>query len=119
METAIETASHNKRMTLNVAFNYGGRAEVLRATRRIVEAGLKPEEISEASFGSYLYTTGMPDPDLIIRTAGEMRLSNFLIWQTAYSEYYSTPTCWPDFDETEIGKALVTYSQRRRKFGAL
>ncbi len=119
VENAIEATQHNKRMTLNVAFNYGGRAEVLRATRRIVEAGLKPDEVNEASFGSYLYTAGMPDPDLIIRTAGEMRLSNFLIWQTAYSEYYSTPTCWPDFDETEIEKALVTYSQRRRKFGAL
>lgn len=116
---AVELTKDNTRMTVNVAFNYGGRAEVLTAVKRILQAGVTPDNISEALFSGYLYTAGIPDPDLIIRTAGEMRLSNFLIWQSAYAEYYSTPTYWPDFDEAEIEKALVTYSQRQRRFGAL
>jgi undecaprenyl diphosphate synthase len=104
-------------MTLSLAFNYGGRADILNAVRRIIQDGLGAEDVDEATFARYLYTAGLPDPDLIIRTAGEMRLSNFLIWQAAYSEYYSTPTLWPDFDEKEVELALAAYSQRERRFG--
>ena len=106
-------------MTLCLAFNYGGRAELVEAVRRIVQDGDPPQQIDEALISRYLYTAGLPDPDLIVRTAGEMRLSNFLIWQAAYSEYYSTPTLWPDFNEAEVEKALIAYSQRQRKFGGL
>ena len=117
MRNAIELTKDNRRITLNVAFNYGGRAEILDAARKIVREGIPPEEIDEAVFSSYLNTAGMPDPDLIIRTAGELRLSNFLLWQSAYSEYYCTPAFWPDFDQEELRTALVAYSQRRRRFG--
>jgi undecaprenyl diphosphate synthase len=113
----IELTKDNRRITLNLAFNYGGRAEILGAVRRIVEEGIPHQEIDEAIFSSYLNTAGMPDPDLIIRTAGELRLSNFLLWQSAYSEYYCTPALWPDFDEEELRMALVAYSQRQRRFG--
>lgn len=114
---AIELTKDNRGITLNVAFNYGGRAEILGAVRRIVQEGISPQEIDEAIFSTYLNTAGMPDPDLIIRTAGEMRLSNFLLWQSAYSEYYCTPAFWPDFDEKELHMALIAYSQRHRRFG--
>jgi undecaprenyl diphosphate synthase len=114
---AVELTKDNGNITLNVAFNYGGRAEILEAVRRIVQEGIPPQEIDEAIFSSYLNTAGMPDPDLIIRTAGELRLSNFLLWQSAYSEYYCTPALWPDFDEEELHMALVAYSQRQRRFG--
>ena len=114
---AIELTKDNRRITLNVAFNYGGRAEILGAVRRIVQEGIPLQEIDEASFSSYLDTAGMPDPDLIIRTAGELRLSNFLLWQSAYSEYYCTPAFWPDFDQEELCMALIAYSQRHRRFG--
>lgn len=106
-------------MTLSLAFNYGGRTEIVDAIKRIVADGIPPEAIDEALLGRYLYTVGLPDPDLIIRTGGEMRLSNFLIWQAAYSEYYATPIFWPDFDEGEIEKALAAYSHRKRRFGGL
>ncbi|MCL0102920.1 polyprenyl diphosphate synthase [Dehalococcoidia bacterium] len=92
---SVELTKDNTRMTLGLAFNYGGRADILNAVRRIVQDGIAAEDIDEAAFARYLSTAGLPDPDLIIRTAGEMRLSNFLIWQAAYSEYYSTPTLWP------------------------
>ncbi len=87
------------------------------SVRRIIADGLTPEQVTEEVFSSYLYTAGLPDPDLIIRTAGEMRLSNFLIWQSAYAEYYSTPVYWPDFDREELYKALLAYSQRERRYG--
>jgi undecaprenyl diphosphate synthase len=106
-------------MTLNVAFNYGGRAEILDAVRRIVAKGIPPESVDESLFNSYLYTAGLPEVDLLIRTGDECRLSNFLIWQTAYSEYYFTPVLWPDFNKKEIEKALLTYSRRQRRFGGL
>jgi undecaprenyl diphosphate synthase len=102
---------------VSVAFNYGGRAEILDAVRRMLADGLPPERIDDDVFRSYLYTAELPDPDLIIRTAGEMRLSNFLLWQSAYAEYYATPTYWPDFDAAEIDRALETYSHRQRRFG--
>ncbi len=116
---AIELTKNNDRIILNVAFNYGGRMEILKAVQAIVRDGVPAEAIDEALFSRYLCTAGLPDPDLIIRTGGEMRLSNFLIWQAAYAEYYSTPTFWPDFDREELYRALVAYSQRERRFGCL
>jgi undecaprenyl diphosphate synthase len=114
---AIELTKHNDRIILNVAFNYGGRTEIVDAVRRIVENGVDPNQLDEHLFSQYLYTAGLPDPDLIIRTAGELRISNFLIWQSAYAEYYATPTYWPDFDEEELYRALLEYSGRERRFG--
>jgi len=119
---AIELTSDNTGMTLTLAFNYSGRAEIVDAARRLRDAGIPshwipPREIDEKFFSRYLYTDGMPDVDLVIRTAGEFRLSNFLLWQTAYSEFYFTPVLWPDFNTKELEKALKTYSQRRRHFG--
>ena len=116
---ALELTGKNTGMTLSIAFDYGGRAEILDAVRRIIKDGVPSEDITESLFSSYLYTADVPEPDLIIRTGGEMRVSNFLIWQAAYSEFYSTPTLWPDFDDKEIEKALVAYSRRERRFGGL
>ena len=116
---AIELTKNNDRITLNIAFNYGGRAEILNAIARMIEDRVALERLDEKLFESYLYTAGISDPDLIVRTAGEMRLSNFLIWQAAYAEYYSTPTYWPDFDKQELYKALIAFSQRQRRFGKL
>lgn len=109
--------AQNARLQLNIALNYGGRAELVDAVKRIVAAGLPPEAIDEQTLGDYLYTAGLPDPDLVIRTAGEMRLSNFLIWQAAYAEYYSTPIYWPDFGREALYAALVAYQERGRRFG--
>ena len=119
IEDAMELTKDNDRIIVNVAFNYGGRQEIVDAVRRIVEDGVPAEKIDEALFSSYLYTAGLPDADLIIRTAGEMRLSNFLLWQSAYAEYYATPVYWPDFDAGEIERALTAFSQRERRFGGL
>ena len=114
---SIELTKHNSRMTLCVAFDYGGRAEIVDAVRSIIADGVRAEDVDEELLRRYMYTNGMPDPDLIIRTSGEQRLSNFLIWQAAYSEYYTTPVYWPDFDEAEVDKALEAYSRRKRRFG--
>lgn len=114
---ALEMTRNNTRIVLNVAFNYGGRAEIIDAVQRLIADRVPPEQISEDLFSDYLYTHGLPDPDLIIRTGGEYRLSNFLIWQAAYAEYYATPTYWPDFDEGELYRAIVTFSERDRRFG--
>jgi undecaprenyl diphosphate synthase len=119
VQQALELTKNNTGLTLSIAFNYGARAEIADAMRRIIEDKVAPQDICEDLIGSYLYTAGLPDPDLIIRTAGEMRLSNFLLWQNAYSEYYYTPVYWPDFNEEEIKKALVAYGQRERRFGGL
>ncbi|MCH7699412.1 MAG: di-trans,poly-cis-decaprenylcistransferase [Chloroflexi bacterium] len=117
VEEAMELTKDNDRITVNVAFNYGGRTEILEAVRRIVADGVPAERIDEALFASYLETRGLPDTDLVIRTAGEQRLSNFLLWQTAYAEYYTTPVYWPDFDIDEVEKALIEFSHRQRRFG--
>ncbi len=114
---ALELTKNNQRIILNVAFNYGGRAEVIDAVRHLMQDGVKPEEVSEEVFARYLYTGGLPDPDLIIRTGGEYRLSNFLIWQAAYAEYYATPTFWPDFNQEELRRALQDFADRDRRFG--
>jgi undecaprenyl diphosphate synthase len=119
VQYAVELTKHNTRGTLCIAFNYGGRAELVDAVKRILHDGIPPDDIDEPLISRYLYTMNLPDPDLIIRTGGEMRLSNFLIWQAAYSEYYATPTLWPDFGPEEIERALIAYSERERRFGGL
>ncbi|MDR3640328.1 MAG: polyprenyl diphosphate synthase [Humidesulfovibrio sp.] len=104
-------------MTLNLALNYSGREEILRACRRLVAKGAAPEAITEEAFAAELYTAGQPDPDLIIRTSGELRLSNYLLFQAAYAEFYFTETLWPDFDAAELERALADYQSRQRRFG--
>jgi len=116
---AIELTKDNQRLILNVAFNYGGRDEILHAVQDMVRDGIQADEIDAELFSDYLYTAESPDPDLIIRTSGEYRCSNFLLWQGAYSEWYFTPTLWPDFDREELLKALVDFNQRDRRFGSL
>ncbi len=116
---SVELTRNNTRIGLNVCFNYGGRAELVDAVRQIVADGRSPETITEELIASYLYTRDLPDPDIVIRTAGEMRVSNFLLWQTAYSEYYATPTLWPDFGREDLLAALDSYRQRQRRFGKL
>lgn len=116
---ALETTKNNDRLILSVCFNYGGRDDIVRAVRRMVAAGVAPEDITEETISRYLDTAGTPDPDLIIRTAGEMRLSNFLLWQAAYAEFYSTPTTWPEFDKEAFVEALREYGRRNRKFGGV
>ena len=107
----------NTGITLNVAFDYGGREEILEAVRRIIRDGVKEDAVDERLFRTYLFTHQTPDPDLIIRTGGELRISNFLLWQSAYSEYYHTPTLWPDLDSDELERVLEEYSRRQRRFG--
>ncbi|MFW5691389.1 MAG: polyprenyl diphosphate synthase [Chloroflexota bacterium] len=114
---ACEYTKDNDRLILNVAFNYGGRDEIVNAVRAIIRDGIPEEDVTEEMISRYLYTGGQPDPDLIIRTGGEFRLSNFLLWQGSYAEYYSTPVFWPDFDRDELLKALWSFSRRRRRFG--
>jgi undecaprenyl diphosphate synthase len=117
IQDAVALTCHNERIILNVAFNYGGRAEIVDAVRHIMRDGRPPEAVTEELISHYLYTGDLPDPDLIVRTGGEWRLSNFLIWQAAYAEYYATPTFWPDFGEAELAAALEEFSQRERRFG--
>jgi undecaprenyl diphosphate synthase len=117
IQDAVALTARNQRIIFNVAFNYGGRAEIVDAIQHIMRDGRSPEEVTEALVSQYMYTGGLPDPDLIIRTGGEYRLSNFLIWQAAYAEYYATPTFWPDFNEAELAAALEAYSLRDRRFG--
>lgn len=114
---AIELTKNNNRLVLNVAFNYGGRDEIVHAIQKIIRDGIPAEQVTDELVSQYLYTAGVPDPDLIIRTSGELRVSNFLIWQAAYSEWYVTPTYWPDFDQEEYRRALEAFAQRDRRFG--
>ena len=114
---AIELTRGNDRLMLNVAFNYGGKTEILDAVKRIIADGIRPDDVDEHLFARYLYTATLPDPDMIIRTGNESRISNFMLWQGAYSEYYFTPVLWPDFDKDELRKALEDYARRERRFG--
>jgi undecaprenyl diphosphate synthase len=102
---------------LYVAFNYGGRDEIICAIQRMIKDGVKSEEVTDELVSRYLFTAGVPDPDLIIRTSGELRVSNFLIWQGAYCEWYFTPTYWPDFDKEQLRQALEEFGHRERRFG--
>jgi len=106
-------------MLFNIALNYGGRAEIVDAARRAIELGLRPEELDEQRFGTLLYTSGQPDPDLLIRTSGEMRVSNFLLWQIAYAEIWVTNTLWPDFRCRHLLEAIVAYQKRDRRYGGI
>lgn len=114
---AIELTKDNTQLVLNVAFNYGGRDEIVWAIRHIIEAGVEPEDVTDELVSQYLFTAGVPDPDLIIRTSGELRGSNFLIWQGAYAEWYFTPTYWPDFGKEELRTAIDEFVQRDRRYG--
>ena len=116
---AVDLTRHNDRLILNIAWNYGGRDEIIQAIQRIIKDGIEPDRVTDELVGQYLYTAGVPDPDLIIRTSGELRVSNFLIWQAAYSEWYITPTYWPDFNKEEYRRALETYAQRDRRYGGV
>jgi undecaprenyl diphosphate synthase len=115
----VDLTKNNTGLNFSFAFNYGGRTEIVDAARRLITEGIPAEKIDEKLFSHYLYTTDLPEVDLLIRTGGELRISNFLIWQAAYSEYYFTPVLWPDFDKKEIDQALLAYSQRQRRFGGL
>lgn len=117
VEHAVQLTEQNNKLILNVAWNYGGRDEIVHAIQEIVRAGATAEQVTEELVSQHMYTQCSPDPDLIIRTSGEMRLSNFLIWQSAYSEWYATATLWPDFNKEEYQKAIDAYGQRKRRFG--
>jgi undecaprenyl diphosphate synthase len=115
----LEAATADKsRLQLWIAFDYGGRAELVDAARRLLEAGADPDLLDEAALAAQLYEPEMPDPDLVIRTSGERRISNFLLWQSAYAEYVFTDTLWPDFGPEELRSAVEEYASRRRRFGA-
>jgi undecaprenyl diphosphate synthase len=117
----MESTMHNTAMVLNLALNYGSRDEILNAvrsiSREVKEGRLRPEDIDERLFSEFLYTKGLPDPDLLIRTSGEFRISNFLLWQLSYSELYVTKKLWPDFRKSDFRKAIIQYKKRERRFG--
>ena len=117
VKRASEITKNNTRIFLSIAWNYGGRDEITYAIQNIIRDGIPAESVTCDLISKYLFTAGTPDPDLIIRTSGEMRTSNFLIWQSAYSEWYATPTYWPDFNKEEFRKALLEYGKRNRRFG--
>jgi undecaprenyl diphosphate synthase len=116
---AIELTKNNRTLSVCIAFNYGSRAEIVDAIKRMIGEGIAADKVDEALVSKYLYTADIPDPDLIIRTGGEMRTSNFLLWQSAYSEYYITPTLWPDFGPEELEQAFAAFGGRERRFGGL
>lgn len=116
---AVEITRDNNRLVLNVAFNYGGRDEIVCAIQGMILDGISADQVTDDMVSQYLFTAGAPDPDLIIRTSGELRGSNFLIWQGAYSEWYFTPTYWPDFDKEELREALFEFAHRERRYGGL
>ena len=119
LKEAIARTSGNRGMLFNIALNYGGRAEIVDAARRAIEAGVRAEDLDETRFASFLYTAGQPDPDLMIRTSGEMRVSNYLLWQIAYAEIYVTDTLWPDFRRRHLIDAVLAYQKRERRYGGI
>src|SRR5687767_14124126 len=119
LRVAIDRTSKNSGMLFNIALNYGGRAEIVDAARRAIEAGVRPEDLDEERFAGFLYTAGQPDPDLLIRTSGEMRVSNFLLWQIAYAEIWVTETLWPDFRKRHLLEAILAYQKRERRYGGI
>src|SRR4051812_47536888 len=119
LELGIQTTATNTGMLFNIALNYGGRAEIVDAARKAIASGLPPEELTEARFSEFLYTSGQPDPDLLIRTSGEMRVSNFLLWQIAYAEIWVTETLWPDFRRRDLLEAVLAYQKRDRRYGGI
>jgi undecaprenyl diphosphate synthase len=119
LEVGIQQTAANTGMLFNIALNYGGRAEIVDAARRAIAAGIPPDELDEQRFAELLYTSGQPDPDLLIRTSGEMRISNFLLWQIAYSEIWVTETLWPDFRRRHLLEAIVDYQKRDRRYGGI
>jgi undecaprenyl diphosphate synthase len=116
---AEASTAHNSRIHLTVAFNYGGRWDMVQACRRAIEDGVAPQQVDEALLSRYMALAFAPDPDLFIRTGGEMRISNFMLWQSAYAEFFFTERLWPDFDESDIDAALQAYRQRDRRFGGI
>ena len=116
---AEEKTEANAGMLFNIALNYGGRAEIVEAARRLIASGVRAEDLDEQRFASFLYTAGQPDPDLLIRTSGEMRVSNFLLWQIAYAEIWVTDTLWPDFRKKDLLEAIVAYQKRDRRYGGI
>ena len=119
LNTAIERTARQQGMLFNVALNYGGRAEIVDAARRAIQAGIRPDALDEERFASLLYTAGQPDPDLLIRTSGEMRVSNYLLWQIAYAEIYVTETLWPDFRRYHLLEAILAFQKRERRYGGI
>ena len=119
LAAAEEKTTSNSGMLFNIALNYGGRAEIVEAVRRILASGVKPDDVDEQRFSEYLYTAGQPDPDLLIRTSGEMRVSNFLLWQIAYAEIWVTDTLWPDFRKRDLFEAILAYQKRDRRYGGI
>ena len=119
LELGIRQTAGNTGMLFNIALNYGGRAEIVDAARRAIAAGISPESLDERQFSEFLYTAGQPDPDLLIRTSGEMRVSNFLLWQIAYAEIWVTDTLWPDFRRRDLLQAIVAYQKRDRRYGGI
>jgi undecaprenyl diphosphate synthase len=119
LHTAIDRTAKNSGMLFNIALNYGGRAEIVDAARRAIESGIRPSQLDEEAFGRFLYTSGQPDPDLLIRTSGEIRVSNFLLWQIAYAEIYVTETLWPDFRRQHLLEAVLAYQKRERRYGGI
>jgi undecaprenyl diphosphate synthase len=119
LRLAMDRTAPSQGMLFNIALNYSGRAEIVDAARRAMEAGVRPDELDEQRFASFLYTAGQPDPDLMIRTSGEMRVSNYLLWQIAYSEIYVTDTLWPDFRRRHLLEAVLAYQKRERRYGGI
>jgi undecaprenyl diphosphate synthase len=119
LKLAEEQTVQNAGMLFNIALNYGGRAEIVEAARRAIASGMKPEDLDERQFSELLYTAGQPDPDLLIRTSGEMRISNFLLWQIAYAEIWVTDTLWPDFRKQHLLEAILAYQKRDRRYGGI
>jgi undecaprenyl diphosphate synthase len=117
IQSALDATAGGTRLQLNIAFNYSGRTELVDAARRLVSRGLRPDQIDEETLAGELYTAGLPDPDIVVRTGGDERLSNFLIWQAAYAEFYFSPILWPDFGPEAFDAALVEFASRQRRFG--